>query len=63
MVVVEFLSFFVNVGARVSSQVPASFEVSFQDKSGNTGVENWIPSLLYWELSSPAEIAVITILI
>lgn len=37
-----------------------SFKVSFQDKLGNTAVENWVPPQLYWELSSRAEIAVIT---
>lgn len=59
-VVVEFLSFFVNMGTRMSYEVPASFKVSFQDKLGNTAEENWVPPLLYWELSSLHEIAVIT---
>lgn len=61
MVVAELLSFFVDVGTRVSSGVPASFKVLFQDKAGNTAVENWVPSLLYWESSSPSQIAVIAI--
>ena len=55
--VVELLSFFVDVGTRVSSGIPASFKVSFQYKARNTAVENWVPSLLYWE----SQIAVITI--
>lgn len=45
VIIVEFLSFFVNVGTRMSSEVPALFQVSFLGKLGNTAVENWAPPL------------------
>lgn len=50
-----------DVGTRVSFGAPASFKLLIQNKVGGAAVEGWVPSLLYWELSSPLQIAVIAI--